>query len=74
MEEKKKIDQICKNCKLFDPKEGVCAVVVIHKGEHLELKTNSEDECHWIKNGIVENIQQLRAWSDGKQGYVEYTI
>lgn len=70
---KKKIKQICKNCKLFDPEEKICKVTIIQDGEYWELPTKPEDECHWIKNGVIENIQQIRAWSDGEKGYIEYS-
>jgi hypothetical protein len=61
---------ICKNCKLFDPKNSICTVVIIDKGEKMELMTKPNDPCMWEKMGV--SVQQIRAWSDGKNGYIEY--
>lgn len=59
----------CKDCKLYNKKEGVCMVVVVAAGEKMELMTKPEDLCMWEKMGI--GVQQIRAWSDGKNGYIE---
>lgn len=68
------VEQICKNCKLFDPKEKTCQVVVVMDGEHYELPTEPENECFWVKNGLVDDIKQLKAWSDGENGYIEVSM
>lgn len=44
-------------------------VVVVAAGEKMELMTKPEDLCMWEKMGI--GVQQIRAWSDGKNGYIE---
>lgn len=62
---------ICKNCKLYDSKHKVCSVVVLDKGERLELMAQPNDPCMWEKMGVP--VQRLRAWSDGKNGYLEWT-
>jgi hypothetical protein len=61
----------CKNCKLYDKKEGVCTVTVVRDGEKFELPTRPNDECFWEKNGV--EIQEIKVWSDGKNGYVKTT-
>lgn len=50
---------ICKNCHLFNAKESVCDVSIIMRGEVLELKVASNDECFWQKNGI--KVRELDA-------------
>jgi hypothetical protein len=93
------MERICKNCKLFNPKENTCAVVIVLNNEHWELPVLPNDFCHWerideeIQNDLVDAIktapnryfkdklieewdthieaQQIRVWSDGKNGYVE---
>jgi len=47
----KKIRKICKNCKLYNPEEGVCGVTVMHEGEYLELKVKPHDRCWWLRMG-----------------------
>lgn len=61
----------CKNCSLYNKKEGVCSVVIMHDGQKWEMKTKPNDNCAWIEHGI--DIQGVRAWSDGENGYIEYT-
>ncbi len=80
----KKIEQICKNCKLYNPEEGICRVNVIMEGEYYELPVKPNDKCHWqgLEKELSEKfgerfelpIQQVRIWSDGQKGYVEETI
>jgi hypothetical protein len=62
---------ICKNCKLYDARNGVCSVAILDKGERLELMTKPNDPCMWEKMGVP--VHRLRAWSDGENGYVEFT-
>jgi hypothetical protein len=37
----------------------------------MELMTKPNDPCMWEKMGVP--VQQIRAWSDGHNGYIEYT-
>jgi ribosomal protein L32 len=62
---------LCKNCKLYDAAHRVCSVIVLDKGKKLELMAKPDDPCMWEKMGVP--VHQIRAWSDGKNGYVEYT-
>ena len=34
---------------MYNAKEGVCNVTVIHAGEYLELQVKPNDRCHWLK-------------------------
>lgn len=61
----------CGQCKLYDSKNRVCTVVVLDKGEKLELMTKPNDSCMWEKMGI--SVHRMRSWSDGENGYLEWT-
>ena len=63
---------ICKNCKLWNSTEKVCTVTVLKPdGEKYEIYTEPEDACHWEKLGI--DVQEIKIWSDGKDGYIKTT-
>jgi hypothetical protein len=81
----KYIQKICKNCQLFNPIESVCGVIVVYGGEQLELTTKPNDRCHWErvdrelnaefgKDDSPIQIDQIRMWSDSKQGYIERPV
>ena len=67
----KEVEHICKNCGLYNRAEGICGVTVIKEGEYLEVSTNPEDRCLWEEMGV--EVEQVRIWSDGKNGYIERT-
>lgn len=66
----KKIPQ-CKQCIMFDRENTICRVTFIMAGEDYVLTTKADDECHLIKNNIIDEVQSAGYWSDGKDGYVE---
>ena len=55
---------ICKNCGLYDPKSGLCGVVILHEGERTKLPVEPDDECFYKDI----DIQQLRMWCEDKEG------
>lgn len=61
----KSVKKICKNCRLYNPQEGVCAVTVMHGGEYLELKVKPNDRCWW------ERMEQELATLDGEDTQIE---
>lgn len=63
------VERICKNCKLYNKEDGVCSVTVIHEGSYYELPVLPTDKCFWEQEDIP--IEQVRSWSDGKNGFVE---
>lgn len=65
------VEKICKYCKLYNEKESVCSVTIVHEGTFYELPVLPQDKCFWQEEDIP--IHQLRAWSDGKNGYIETT-
>jgi hypothetical protein len=65
---KKEIDRICKNCRLYDEKNGICGVNVMISGEAYELPVLPNDSCHWERvdrevEGMLErelaNVESL---------------
>lgn len=61
----------CGKCKLWDSKEKICTVVIMDEGEKYELQTLAKDHCKWEEMGV--DVQRMRAWSDGKDGFIEWT-
>lgn len=70
----------CGNCLLFNKEDSVCSVNILVAAEYYELKVKPTDACHWEKIekelsaefGETEiPIQQIRIWSDNKNGYIE---
>ncbi len=41
------MQRICRNCRLYNDKDSVCAVAVVIRGEQYELPVLATDECHW---------------------------
>lgn len=65
-----KIEKVCRNCSLYSKDHSVCGVTILNEGEHYEITTKPNDECVWEEMGI--QVNQIRVWSDGKNGYIEY--
>jgi hypothetical protein len=68
---RKKSPLTCGKCRLWNSKEGICTVVIVDKGEKFELQTKAQDPCMWDAMGV--EVHRIRAFSDGKDGFVEYT-
>lgn len=75
---KKKIAHICRNCKLFAPREGVCSVVILHEGKRVKIPVEPQDPCFFegqyfdpttkAMEDFAGEIQQVRFWTEGKDG------
>lgn len=78
----KKIEPICKNCKIFIPEKSQCGVTIIHEGQYIKMPVDPNDRCFfenkWF-NPITketeefnEEIKELRVWEkDGKVHFEE---
>lgn len=75
---KKEIEPKCKNCRLFNPKENRCEVVILHEGERLRIPVEAEDDCFFenkftaIDNNNEEDVfkvevQQVKFWVEDKE-------
>jgi hypothetical protein len=73
--EKKAIKRICKNCKLFNPVQSQCAVVILHNGQRHHLPVEARDKCFFEREfvaldgeGGVEyftpEIQEVQFWTE----------
>ena len=61
------IEPICKNCRLFDPINNECKVVILWEGEKYNLPVSPNDRCHMDELGI--EVKQVRWWvEDPKTG------
>lgn len=75
---KRKISHICNNCKLFDAKQNLCSVVILHEGQRIKLPVDAQDACFFegqyfdpIENSsknFTEDIQQVRFWVEDEDG------
>ena len=79
MGKKKKIEPICKNCLLFDPKNNICHVTILNQGERVYLPVEKDDKCFFETefqavnpDGEVEKfkaeVKQTRWWCEDKNG------
>ena len=78
MPNKKIIEKICKNCKLFDGKKSECSVVILHEGNRIKIPVSAEDSCFFEgeyfdpitnnKENFVEEVKQVRFWVEKENG------
>jgi hypothetical protein len=57
---KKRIEPICRNCRLFDEATEFCKVTILLGGERFNLPVSPEDHCHMDELGIP--VEQVRWW------------
>ena len=63
----------CNKCSEYNRKEKCCMVAFLYEGEdyNLEIKDPSLP-CLLEKNGLLDEVKSIRAWTDGKDGFIEY--
>ena len=44
------MDRICGNCRLFDPKNRRCTIVVLCEGQRYKIPVDAEDPCFFEEN------------------------
>jgi hypothetical protein len=75
----KKIEPICNNCRLFDPVNSLCSVVILYEGEKSHLPVSKEDTCFFENeflaispDGKAETfkpeVQQIKWWVENEKG------
>lgn len=74
----KRVERICKNCKLFNPDKSECAVVVLHEGQRHHLPVLQNDPCFFegmyfdpttkAMEDFAGEIQQARFWVEDEKG------
>lgn len=70
MSKKKKIEQICGNCLLFDKDKMQCKVAVLVEGNEYHLPVAPKDKCHMDELDIP--VEQVRWWTEDKKVKIEY--
>jgi len=74
---KKKIEPICKNCRLYNPARGLCSVVILHEGERVNIPVDPTDQCFFEQQyfdpttGAIEDfneIKQVKFWVENDKG------
>jgi len=76
----RKVQPICKKCRLFDEKKGLCQVVILHEGQRIHLPVFPDDACFFEnqftainEEGQTEHfkvgVEQVKFWvEDSKTG------
>ncbi len=60
MPKKKKIEEICGNCLLFDCIRDQCKIAVLVNGQEIHMPVQPKDKCHFDELGI--KVEQVRWW------------
>ncbi len=78
MPERNDLERICKNCGLYNKKNGFCQVWILHEGRKIQLPMEPTDPCFFEqpytdpKTGetstLAEDIQQVRMWVEDERG------
>jgi hypothetical protein len=78
MSKKKKIERICKNCKLFNPTKSQCSVVILHEWQRIKLPVIAEEPCFFegtyfdptteSMEDFVEEIKEVKFWVENEDG------
>lgn len=66
MTKKKKIEQICGNCLLYNPQKKECRVAILIEGREHHIPVFINDSCHMEDLSIP--IQQVRWWVEDSEG------
>jgi len=61
---------ICKNCRLFDPANSECSVLILYEGEKQKIPVEPDDVCFFLqKEDLTPLIQEVKWWvEDPKTG------
>jgi hypothetical protein len=75
---KKQVERICRNCKLYDPGKGECAVVVLHEGQRLRLPVLAHEPCFFegvyfdpttkAMEDFAGDISEVKFWVENEKG------
>jgi hypothetical protein len=66
MPKKKKIEEICGNCLLFDCIKDQCKIAVLVNGQEVHMPVQPKDKCHFDELGI--KVEQVRWWVEDEKG------
>jgi hypothetical protein len=63
----KAIEKICNNCKLYDPQEGICRVVVLMEGRKVYLPVDPHESC-FFGDEFIEDVKEIKFWVENEKG------
>ena len=59
---KKKVEEICNNCRLYNREKSTCRVAVFHAGKQIHVPVDPGDTCFFEGTELLEEIKQYRFW------------
>ena len=66
MPKKKKIEEICGNCLLYNHSKQECKIAILIEGTEYHMPVSPLDKCHMDEIGVP--VQQVRWWVEDKKG------
>jgi hypothetical protein len=74
----KKVEKICKNCKLYDRANNECSIIILHEGQKLKLPVLPQDTCFFegqyfdpttkAMEDFTGSVDQVKFWVEDKEG------
>ena len=74
----KEIPRICNNCRLYNPKDGECSVVILVEGNRYKIPVDPGDKCFYegqyfdpttkAKENFADHIEEVKFWLEDEQG------
>lgn len=77
LRKKQPLERICGNCRLFNPKDRRCSVVVLHEGQKYNIPMDAEDECFFEQEYFdpiegtkqdFNEIKEIKMWVENEDG------
>ena len=77
---KKEPEHICKNCRLFSPKESQCSIIILLEGEKYNIPVDAKDKCFFEADpdsrkyggfkplDFTDEIQEVKLWVENDKG------
>jgi len=74
---KKPVEKVCGNCRLFDGKNRVCRVFILHEGEKINIPVDPQDSCFFeqeyfdpVTNQVetLNDIKEVEIWVEDEKG------
>lgn len=73
----KPVERVCGNCKLYNPRTGLCSVFILHEGEKTNIPVEPQDSCFFEQEyfdpvtnerGDLNAIQEVKIWAEDEHG------
>jgi len=71
---KRQVQHICNNCRLFNPQENNCKIVILHEGARAHVPVDPQDLCFyesldgWSGEKFVEDVKEVKFWVENENG------